>query len=426
MIWEEDAMPQVSLTPSPDVAAILYNLLDQYERRQDPHARVIRCDLEGIELPGYYSQLNPEPRQVANEQLARLEEAGLVRLRWLVGQEGHLLDAVALNPDAAPEIFGIAGRDPVAAQRARLRDLLLGDRFRLDGWRLRAVNYTLAQLKEERSPAPFSLTNEGRNRDLLAALVALGEVTEETPNRAFSVRTFNDSKRFDELCGAVVHLARRHESEWRDLRAHEVLAELGLVTNPGHLVLAGAWRLVDERGVIHELANFEPSVGIPTRLAATVQKVTVDAECVVCVENLTPFYELARREPRQLAVLYLGGNPSPACRHLLHCLAEQAPAELPLAVWADLDYGGLSILAQMRRLVSTRFAPYRMDVETLESHARWAQPLTPGDERRLARLARHPYLQDVRPLIEHMLARGIKLEQEAAISSSSPRFITRR
>jgi hypothetical protein len=405
----------IALTPSPDVAAILHNLLDQYERRQDPHARVIRCELEGIELPGYYSQLDPEPRQVANEQFRRLEEAGLVRLGWLPGQEGHLLDAVMLSPDGAAEVFCISGRDPVAARRARLRDLLLGDRFRLDGWRLRAVNRTLDQLKEERSPAPFSLANEGRNHDLLAALVALGEVKEETPIRAFSVRTFNDSKRFDALRGAVVRLARRHEAEWRDLRAHEVLAELGLVTNPGHLILAGAWRLVDEQGVIHELADFEPSVGIPTRLAATARDVRVDAQRVVCVENLTPFYELVRREPGRLAALYLGGNPAPACRRLLRCLAEHALTELPLQVWADLDYGGLNILAQMRRLVSARLAPYRMDVETLEAHARWAQPLTPGDERRLARLTRHPYLQDMRPLIEHMLARGIKLEQEVAI-----------
>ncbi|MEJ2212425.1 MAG: DUF2220 family protein, partial [Anaerolineae bacterium] len=103
------------------------------------------------------------------------------------------------------------------------------------------------------------------------------------------------------------------------------------------------------------------------------------------------------------------------CRHLLHCLADQAPAELPLQVWADLDYGGLSILAQVRRLVAARFLPYRMDVETLETYAHWAQPLTAGDERRLARLARHPHLQDVRPLVEHMLARGIKLEQEAEL-----------
>ncbi|HSJ56250.1 MAG TPA: Wadjet anti-phage system protein JetD domain-containing protein [Anaerolineae bacterium] len=407
--------PPIALIPSPDVSTILHNLLDQYERRQDPYARVIRSDLEGLDLPGYGSQLDPEPRQVANEQLARLEEAGLVRLVWLPGQEGHLLDAVVLNPDGAAQLFAVAHRDPVAAQRARLRDLLLGDRFRLDGWRLRAVNRVLAQLKEEHSPAPFSLTNEARSRDLVAALVALGEVTEETPIRAFSVRVFNDSKRFDALRGAVVHLARRNVAEWRELRAHEVLAELGLVTNPGHLLLAGAWRLVDARGVVHDLSDFEPSVGIPTRLAATACGVSVDAGQVVCVENLTPFHELVRRERDGLAALYLGGNPSPACRHLLRCLAEGAPAGQRLSVWADLDCGGLSILGQVRRLVSPRFDPYRMDVETLEAHAQWAQPLTPGDERRLARLAHHPDLQDMRPLIERLLARGTKLEQEALI-----------
>jgi len=414
-------LSQVAFIPSPDVAAILHNLLDQYERRQDPYARVIRCDLEALDLPGYTSQLDPEPRQVANEQFQSLEARSTVALTWLPGQSGHLLKSVTLNPGRADDAFALLGRDPLAARRARLRDLLLGDRFRLDGWRLQAIQHTLAQLEAERSPAPFSLTGEEHNRDLLAALVALAGVTQETPMRVFSVRVFNDSKRFEALRGAVVRLARRHQPDWRDLRPDEVLRELGLVANPGHLYLGGPWRLVDGRGVVHALAGFEPSVGIPARLAAEARQVTVDAGQVVCVENLTPFYELIRHGPEGLAALYLGGNPSPACRHLLGRLAESAPARVPLLVWADLDYGGLNILAQLRRLVSPRFAPYRMDIETLEAHALWASPLTPADERRLARLARHPYLDDMRPLIQHMLARGLKLEQEAiAIARSRP------
>ena len=184
-------------------------------------------------------------------------------------------------------------------------------------------------------------------------------------------------------------------------------------SNPGHLYLHGPWRLVDRRGAIHDLHDFEPSVGIPTRLAAEVRQVTVDAERVVCVENLTPFYELIRHEPEGLAALYLGGNPSPACRCLLGCLAETMTDRVPMLVWADLDCGGLSILAQLRRLVSPRFTPFRMDVGTLEAHALWAKPLSPADERRLARLARHPCLADMSELIQHMLARGLKLEQEA-------------
>ena len=88
---------------------------------------------------------------------------------------------------------------------------------------------------------------------------------------------------------------------------------------------------------------------------------------------------------------------------------------MPLLAWADLDYGGLRILAQLRAHVSRRFRPYRMDVETLEAHARWAQPLTRGDARNLRRLMRHATLVDMRPVIEHMLARGLKLEQEAVV-----------
>ncbi|MFC2037434.1 Wadjet anti-phage system protein JetD domain-containing protein [Chloroflexota bacterium] len=408
-------MPPLSFTPAGDVAAILDNLLDQYERRQEPHARVIRCDTEALDLPGYTSQLDPEPRQLANEQLRILECAGLVALTWLPGQTGHLLQSVILNPDRTGDAFALLERDPLAARRARLRDLLLGDRFRLDGWRLRAVNRTLAQLKEDRSPAPFSLTDEDHNRDLLAALVALDDVSEETPFRVFSVRVYNDSKRFEVLRGSVVRLARWHQPDWRELRSHEVLRELGLVANPGHLYLHGPWRLVDSRGVVHDLANFEPSVGIPARLAAGIQKVTVGANRVVCVENLTPFYELIRHEGKGMAVLYLGGNPSPACRHLLRCLAEAISQDASLLFWADLDYGGLSILAQLRRLVSPRFVPYRMDAQTLDAHSLWAKPLTQGDERRLVRLARHPDLADLRSLIQHMLDRGLKLEQEAVV-----------
>jgi hypothetical protein len=413
-------MSQVSFNPSTDVAAILHNLLDQYERRKDPYARVIRCDLEALDLPGYNSQLDPEPRQVTNEQFQQLEERGMVALTWLPGQIGHLLESVTLNPDLTDDAFAQLGRAPLAARRARLRYLLMGDRFRLDGWRLQAVQHTLAQLEAERSPAPFSLTDEELNRDLLAALVALADVIEETPMRVFSVRVFNDSKRFEALRGAVVRLARRHQPDWRDLRSDEVLRELGLVTNPGHLYLFGSWRLVGDRGIVHTLADFEPSVGIPTRLAAEARQVMVDARWVVCVENLTPFYELIRHEPEGLAALYLGGNPSPVCRRLLHCLADNTPDHVTLLVWADLDYGGLSILAQLRRRVSRRFVPYRMDIETLEAHALWASPLTPADERRLARLARHPYLADVRPLIQHMLARGLKLEQEAIALTTRP------
>jgi len=411
----------IPFVPSPDVAALLHILLDVYERRGGAPRRAVRVNLNDVAgtLPGYYSQVDPIPRTTANEQLEELERHGLVHLAWQPGQTGHLLDTVTLEPERAERLYALLAREPLAERRQRLRVLLLGDRLRLDGWRRRAVDYCLDQLKAGRSPTPFDLSDDGWNRDLLAALLAPPHdasrtgVREEIPYRVFSVRMFNDSKRFEALKGAIARLARRHQLEWRALSNRETLRELGLVANPGHLFLYGPWRLVDVHGQVMSLSEFYPSVGIPTALAARVEQVQVDATRVVCVENLTSFYELVRHEGQGLAALCLWGNPSPASRHLLRCLADALPPDIPLLLWADIDYGGLNILAQLRIQVSPRFEPYRMDRGTLDTHARWAHPLSSVDERNLARLRHHPALADVVALIDHMLLNGIKLEQEA-------------
>jgi hypothetical protein len=406
----------ITFVPTPEVAALLHILLTVYERRGSAPRRAVRVNLDDVAaaLPGYYSQSDPVPRATANEQLEALAERGLVTLAWQSGQQGHLLDAVTLQPGPVEELYALLGREPLAERRRRLGDLLLGDRFRLDGWRRRAVDRCLAQLQANKPPTPFDLDDDDWNQDLLAALLALpDDANEEMPYRVFSVRVFNDSKRFAALKGAIAGLARRHQPDWRALSDQETLRELGLVANPGHIYLYGAWQLVDERGQVTSLSEFYPSVGIPAALAGRVERVQVDATRVVCVENLTSFYELVRCEGQGLAALCLWGNPSPASRHLLRCLAAALPPEIPLLLWADVDYGGLNILAQLRMQVASRFAPYRMDCETLDACARWAHPLSAADRRNLARLRRHPTLADMAPLVDYMLLRGIRLEQEA-------------
>ena len=99
--------------------------------------------------------------------------------------------------------------------------------------------------------------------------------------------------------------ARRHQPEWHALSNPEILRELGLVANPGHLYLYGPWRLVDSHGQMMSLSEFRPSVGIPTALAARVKQARVDVTQFVCVENLTPFYELVRHNDQALAALCL-------------------------------------------------------------------------------------------------------------------------
>jgi hypothetical protein len=424
--------PELFFTPSPDVKLLLNALIDRLERRivGPPAAdgefrpvRTVKVALNEIGLPGYFSQIDPEPRQVLNEQLHILEEAGLLRLFWQAGEKGHLLEAAVLpasaeNVSAVKALYDLLGRTPNAALRARLQSQLLGERFRFsrEDWQQHAIQHILAKLKDNQSPAPFSLTDMVFNEDLLLALTAGVELEEETPFRVFSVRVFNSSKRFEDLKPALIRLARFGRSDWKQLSEEELLGELNLVANPSFLLLSGPWTLIDDAGQVLSLGEFNPSVGLAAVQAAHVERVAVHAEQVVCIENLTTFHILAREKQLQnTALLCLAGNPSRACRRLLRCLADSLPETIPLYVWADLDYGGFNILAQIRGDVSQRYLPYHMDTDTLDRFAQFARPLTSADQQNLERIANHSLLKDVRPVIEYLLRRGLKLEQEAVV-----------
>lgn len=420
--------PELNFVPSPDVALLLNTLLDKLERqRARPFSpskvrsvRSVKAVLSESGLPGYYSQTDPEPRHLANEQLQALEKEGLLRLFWQAGEKGHMLESVALVPPNETILFGLILRTPIRHLRDRLENQILGDRFRFDDhdWQYQAIQLVLNRIKQNKSPAPFSLTDSGFNEDLLIALMAQSKLDEETPFRVFSVRIFNDSKRFEDLKSAVVRMARIGRQDWKRLAEDELLRELNLVANPTYLLFAGSWTLVDENGQILSLGEFNPSVGLPAAQAVHIERVSVHADRVICIENLTTFHSLAgslAKDPRmqKTALLCLAGNPSPACRWLLGRLSANLPEHIPLFVWADMDYGGFNILAQLRKFVNPQFRPYCMENETLDQFLQFARPLTQSDRRNLARQLKSPELKDIYPVIAYLLKRGVKLEQEA-------------
>lgn len=418
---------EITFTPSPDVSVVLNAMLDILERRNGTYHREaersgptmqhrsIKVSLATLPLPAYFSQTNPTPRLTANEQFIALEKNELIKLNWLPGETNHLLQSVTLreNETRNTDLFRLISRTPIANNRAHLESLLLADRFRFqDDWRARALNYILNQLKAGKSPAPFGLTDSNLNLDLLAVLQTVPTLTAETPYRVFSVRVFNDTKRLEAIKRQLVSLARLGNPEWKRMPPGEVLRELNLVANPTYIHLAGNWQLSTGDGEILSLSGFSPSLGFPAAQISSLQ--AIHAESVLCIENLTTFHQYTRQTQNGIgdmkyAVLCTYGNPSPAVRRLVRLL----PETTPIYLWSDMDYGGFNILAQLRKQVSMRIQPYRMDIATFDKYAHLSHPLTQSDARNLKRLLFNPILKDIRPVIEHLLQQGLKLEQEA-------------
>ena len=116
-------MVEISFTPSPDVAVILNALLDKFEnrakRKMEHITRSIKISLSDVSLPAYFSQIDPAPRLIANEQLTQLEQAGLLTLTWLPGETGNLLQSVTTKTEHAT-LYTLINREPASNIRARL------------------------------------------------------------------------------------------------------------------------------------------------------------------------------------------------------------------------------------------------------------------------------------------------------------------
>jgi hypothetical protein len=425
---------EITFKPSPDVVVLLHALLDKLENRvrretefeagdAQHRPRSVRVALAEVNLPGYFSQADPEPRIIANQQAQELAKHGLLNLTWIPGETGHLLDSVTLSAQSA-ELYNLLNREPLSSRRAHLETLLLADQFRFPpgDWRSRAVRHVLHRIRAGKSVSPFSLTDTDWNLDLLSVLAALPELKVETPYRVFSVQVFNDSKRFDELKRAFVRLARLANPQWKSLPAEELLGELNLVANPVYIHFSGNWQFTTASGEVLSLGGFIPSIGFPAIQASSIQAVNVYAEAVLCIENLTAFHEFVRLQGDSLlktgldtgngshfATLCIMGNPSPAIRQILRLI----PDQIPVYLWSDLDYGGFNILSQMRRHVSPRVQPLLMDITTFDAYAHLSRPLTKSDERNLRQLFTRLELKDINHVLEHLLKRGLKLEQEA-------------
>jgi hypothetical protein len=394
----------------PDLArALLHTLLDRAE--QPERQTVVRVRLSEQTHAAYYSPTDAAPRQATNAALQQLAAQGVLRLHWQKWEQGNWLRAVDLVPEQAAALYTLLRRTPRPRQETALLALLHAQTPQAD-WHAAFLDWAAQQLMQHRSVAPLTLDDPPWNTDLLTALAAVAQLQHPTSERTLSVRLFAHSKRLAELRGAVVAALRRaspQAAQFGDddralLAAHLLQRIPEYVPVAGPLVLRAGETLLDLRGLAQGLA-------LPPDVLQAGEVHACTARVVVTVENATSFHELLTLRPPDVLALYIGGFASPATLALLHAVRASVPA-IGLYHWGDLDPGGLRILSHLRSSLGN-VRPVAMDQATFEQHRQHAQPLSQQDQKTLKSLRQHPRLADCVPLIDHLLAAGGKLEQEA-------------
>src|SRR5215207_5760508 len=95
----------ILFAPSSDTRAILNALLNVFERRDASATRAIKVRLRELNLPAYFSQQDPEPRMITNQQMLTLADSDVIQLKWITGEENHLLESIILPTPQSPRLI---------------------------------------------------------------------------------------------------------------------------------------------------------------------------------------------------------------------------------------------------------------------------------------------------------------------------------
>jgi hypothetical protein len=397
--------------------SILNALLDQYE--QPGRRQVVRVRLNEDRHHDYFHAQDFAVRREANEALQRLADRGCLRLHWRKWEDGNWLDKVDLIAEGAETVYRLLGRAPLNEQEASLRRLL-SEQTPQAGWHSDFLGWALHRLDNHSSVAPLKLSTteaDARwNHDLLASLAALAQLREPALERKFSVQLFGDSKRFEDLRGAVIRTLRRHDPESAVFGDDDgaLLRAYRLERAPEYVPIAGPLILQSDHQTF-DLTPFIAGVAIPATTLNQAPTYRCEGSSVVTVENSTSFSEFITAKPASTLAIYTGGFAGPAVVGMLSKIRAWRP-ELPFFHWGDLDVGGLRILAHLRKNLG-EVEPLAMDSAVCDLYMNRSQPLNTNEREGLTQLRAESLLIDCVELIDHLLKTDRKLEQEAVEAS---------
>lgn len=408
-----------------DLAHILNLLLDRYERSkhyQEPggSARSIFLRFDRETLPDYWDERRWQRRTDLNQATRLLEAEGLVQVRSS-RYSPHEIERVDLVLDRVDAAYQRVGRAPRRQLEEALAAVARSWAARWAGdWR-----HSFAQSMESgvaeygKLPAGFKPGEQALLEDLCRTLDALGPagLHPEVPRRLFSQRVLGDSKRFEAIQGRVVRVLREFWPTPLPEADRESLAEVGILENPGQVLLAGPVVLDDL-----SVAAVEDAVGLPSSFVERCSVTRLEADSVITVENLTSFYQVVQARLPRAVVVYLGGYHNRIRRQLLLKLA--GASTLEFWHWGDMDLGGFRIFVHLQERTGLPLKPLMMDRATYLDHCARGMDCTPAYLRELAGLLGQTAFAPFQETIQEMLGRKKRVEQESV--TFEPSAVVRR
>ena len=405
---------------------LLHALLDKYEhslafRQDQPTPRRILLkfyDGGSSDFPDYDIE-SSDRRLQYNDAVQNLARLDLVKFQWLKGEAGHILEKVWLNLDHLAEAYKFAQRTPRKDFLDEVYLELLALQELVHSVWAKAYCTDAAQWIEGRRKLPGLIPEAAEERRrLFQAIAGLeAENSGDITQRVFSMKYLDHSKAFEQgVRSRLGSILRRYLEHDDDVREEDLFRQVGLVKYPEQFEFCGGLRLSDKEGTTDFSALGHGSGFSFGDLKEGTLSLAPGVIRILTIENRANYFDyLQRHRTREELVIYHGGQYSPSKQAFFLAVRGAMKQGCTWAHWGDIDYGGFSMLARLRREILPDISPHRMDLEEITAYQAMAGHTSPEYAARLLRLSRQAELADCSACLLYLVEHRLRLEQEAML-----------
>lgn len=408
---------------------LLLALLDKYERSSffregtQPTRRIMLklYDNGQCDFPQYDIEQS-EKRVLVNRAVLAMSEKRLVSYQWMKGEENHIIAKVWLNFENLPMAYESVGRKPkidtIDEVCFEILDVL--DNVSSE-WARQYLHDIYEMISRKRDLGNRLPEDKTEREELFRAIQFIDDMgNSELLERVFSLQCFGDSKKFERTVKSrLLSVLRKYLDSEEDAKDEDLLRQVGIVKYPEQFEFCGDATLSFECGAVDfSCLRYGGSVCLPDLIQGNFV-IASGVDRILSIENRANYIDyIYKHKANNELVIYHGGQYSPSKKKFLHVVAKAMSANCRWFHWGDIDYGGFSMLARLRREIEQDISPYRMNEQELKRYSSLAAPVTRAYAEKLRSLRLRPELSDCQECLDYMVKNGEKLEQEAMLADT--------
>ena len=405
---------------------IVEALLDKYERSS--FFRTGTAPTKRIMLKFYdngksefedYNIENSEQRMGINDCLKDLAVKGLIHFEWMKGEEDHIASKIWMNLDNLQEAYCFAQRQPQDEMIEGIVGEIVGCMESINSQWMKNYLQDICENVQQKKRLSSLIPADAQERAALLQTLRYIDSNEDGNllKRIFSIRCFGDSKYFEQVVEKrLLRILKRYLEYDEQTTDEQLLNQIGIVKYPEQIEFRGPiiFRFSNETEM--DFSNLNRGCAVYSQDIAAAQIVLSGKTCrILSIENKANYFDyITKSEKRNELVIYHGGQYSPSKKLFLQALAN-ASVGTPWYHWGDIDYGGFSMLARLRREIRSDIYPYRMDKQELLTFSSATSSFSSEYGQKLRDLMMQNGLQDCSECLAYMLECGVRLEQEALL-----------